>query len=216
MSDQIVLVERTQRDKLGFIRVGAATVTLTGPDDRVFTAAEDPAGAGPAVYRFRGLQQTGALIPGGTYALRVVSPAGDTVMGETTVPSTAPAPSNLFVFTFNRQTDTLRLDWRRIPGAKSYQVSVFGEASTGERFHYSVFADTTIVLPGTARTFETNPVFPRNLRVRVVVAAVDDNYYTYFHAAVDPFAGAPPSRLTGALGVFGAAVPVIVRLYDVR
>ena len=33
---------------------------------------------------------------------------------------------------------------------------------------------------------------------------------------VDPFAGAPPSRLTGALGVFGAAVPVIIRLYDVR
>src|SRR5688500_484895 len=117
-SDQIVLVERTQPDANGFIGVGAATVTLAAPDGRVFTATQDPAGNEAAVYRFRELRQAGALIPGGTYVLSVASPAGDTVMGETTVPSTAPAPNPLFVGTFTKQTDTLRLDWPRIEGAR--------------------------------------------------------------------------------------------------
>ena len=73
-----------------------------------------------------------------------------------------------------------------------------------------------MTIAGTARTLDDDPVFASGFRAVVVVSAVDDNYYTYFRTTVDPFAGAPPSKLTGALGVFGSIAPVVIRQYDVR
>jgi hypothetical protein len=50
----------------------------------------------------------------------------------------------------------------------------------------------------------------------VTVSAVDVNYYDYYRAQSDPFAGAPPSHLTGAVGVFGAYVPMLGGQLQVR
>jgi hypothetical protein len=49
-----------------------------------------------------------------------------------------------------------------------------------------------------------------------MVSAVDANYHEYMRIQSDPFAGAPPSRLIGAEGVFGAMVPMLIKSYDVR
>jgi len=208
--DQVVLLERT----VGIAGIDGALVTISTLAGGTVQAAEGSPSV-PTIYRFRMSEVPGGLNPGDTYTLRVVTRNGDTVTGVTKVPNTITALPPSVIRSFNRQTDTLRLDWPRVNGAASYQVSVYSEVDR-ERFVYSVFADTTIMIPGTARTLENDPVFPRGVRIRVVVAAVEENYYTYFHASVDPFAGAPPSRLTGALGVFGAVVPVINRLYDVQ
>ena len=212
-NDQIVLLERT--NATGFPGIDSAIVTIHSAVGTVRATEDTLSFASATIYRFTRFQVPGVLNPGDTYGLRVETPDGDTVTGVTTVPNTIPIGSPTSVATINRLSDTLRLVWQRVPGAKSYQVSVFSQ-SNRVLFAYSTFADTSIAIPGTARTFESDPIFPEGARIRVVVAAVEDNYYTYFHAPVDPFAGAPPSRLTGALGVFGAVVPVINRLYDVQ
>jgi hypothetical protein len=212
--DQFLLLERTERDQNGFIGVYQAQVSLGSPNGNTTMGTPEPADAGPAVYRLRPT----LLLPRGTYLLRVTTPQGDVITGTTTVPDVAPVAGTTLMGQFRRATDTLRMEWRRVPGARSYQVSVSDgdRVDGGQSFHYLVFADTSISIPGTLRSIDNDPVFPLGKRVRVVVAAVDDNYYTYYHAQVDPFAGAPPSRLTGALGVFGSVVPIISRQYDVR
>lgn len=209
--NQFVLLEHSHGPPYGV----QALVTMTTPPGDV-VQGEDTEACCPPRHVFQNLR----LVPGGTYGLHVAILGGDTITGTTTIPFATPAASPSFVGLFNRQTDTLRLAWQRVAGAKSFHVSVYsqvvrdGETRTST---YSVFADTAVAIAGTARSFDSDIVFPVGARIRVVVAAVDDNYYTYFHAQADPFAGAPPSRLTGgALGVFGSVVPVIIRLYDVR
>jgi hypothetical protein len=172
------------------------------------------------------------LRPGGTYVLKVsaripglVGPNGEPVFqeasGTTTIPQ-AELPGDVVQFNaFYRSRDTLRLEWPRVPGAKSYQVAIRSEfTSHGATFAYEThtqFADTSVTIAGTARTLENNPVFRDGTSATVVVAAVDENYYEYYHPTVDPFAGAPPSRLTGALGFFGSVAPLLFRRYrDVR
>jgi hypothetical protein len=217
---QQTLLERTVADVDGSIGIHQAQVLLFTPQGGVHAFGEDirAGGSGPALYALQVSQN--ALIPGATYGLRIVTRGGDTVTGTTTIPNARPAPQGpIFSSRFNRATDTLRMTWNRVPGARSYQVNVFSSQRIGEethRFTYSVFTDTTFAIPGTLRTIENNEVFPQDADVLVVVSAVDDNYYTYYHAQVDPFAGAPPSGLKGGLGVFGSVVPLIIRAYQVR
>ena len=72
-----------------------------------------------------------------------------------------------------------------------------------------MFTDTAVVLPGTLESFGGGDFFPSGFTVDLVALAVDDNYFTYYKTASDPFAGAPPTRLTGgAVGLFGAIVPL--------
>jgi hypothetical protein len=61
-----------------------------------------------------------------------------------------------------------------------------------------------------------DPVFPRGRPVEVLVSAVDMNYYDYYRAQSDPFAGAAPSHLVGAIGVFGAVVPLLLTELQVQ
>jgi hypothetical protein len=42
------------------------------------------------------------------------------------------------------------------------------------------------------------------------------NYYDYYRAQSDPFAGAAPSHLVGAIGVFGAVVPLLLTELQVQ
>ena len=228
---QMVSVEWMDFSATGSNEVRGATVTITTPDGRVMRATEDvyvyfPGFRGTldsalrnGMYRVDLQKNAVALVPGATYRLDVQAPDGRRASGTTTMPRAPAAPSDKDLTTFSRLRDTLRLSWPRVPGAKSYQVAVRISSPLTPALTvslYTIFADTSVTIAGTARTLDDDPVFAPGGRADVVVTAVDDNYYTYFHPTVDPLAGAPPSRLTGALGVFGSITPVVVRRYDVR
>jgi hypothetical protein len=148
----------------------------------------------------------------GTYGLRILD-HGKVVTGTTTVP----CPTTLSIMPshgFSRGRDTLRLSWPRVPGAKAYYIAVQNRFTSnpideGFSYFYSTFADTSIVWPGNMRTLDDEPMFMTGANTTIVVSAADDNFYTYYHAQVDPFAGAPPSRLEGGIGVFGSLVPIL-------
>ena len=228
---QMVSVEWMENGAPGPNDVTGATVSITTPDGITMRATEDvytprvrfdgkpDSALWNGMYRVD-LQKHGVvLLPGATYVLDVRAPDGTHATGTTTMPQLSNAPDDIGLSTFNRLRDTLRLSWRRVPGAKSYQVVVRSYRTQNPGFTeslYSIFADTSATIAGTARTFDDEAIFGFGLRADVVVSAVDDNYYTYFHATFDPFASAPPSRLTGALGVFGSIAPVVIRRYDVR
>ena len=221
--EQRVVLERTLKDPILGYPIRNATVTVRTATGETFGAFEELPDTTnqqyleePAVYRFTGSL---SLLPGATYQLYIETPQGDTITGVTTIPIATPAFAPAFVARFGRESDTLRLAWPRVPGAAGYEVGIFVE-STGRvpfRKSYSVFTDTAVVIPGNAENLETgNVAFPLNTRITVVVAAVDENYHTYYQAAIGPFTGAPESRLEGAIGVFGSMVPILVRRYDVR
>lgn len=220
-SEQWVKVERISG---GFNQqqqhVPGADVTITTPDGRVVRGVE-AAQTGPnnirtIAYGFIGIGASTASPMRGTFTLNVRTPAGEEASGSATVP-VAPAFELPVAFPeLVRVRDTVRLVWPRVEGAASYEVDVRSSFfSSNQEFSttYTVFADTAITLAGTARTFDNGEVFRANTLATISVAAVETNYYTYYHPVVDPFAGAPPSRLTGAIGVFGAVVPLRLVTY---
>jgi hypothetical protein len=169
-----------------------------------------------AAYYYR-VAEHEPLQPGGTYDLRIDLPNRPRVTGRTTIPN-AVAGSPVELPTFLPDFDTLRLAWSRVAGARGYEVVFTSERSfPGGGFilsRSSIFADTSISLAGDARTLEGEDIFLAQNRTEVTVLAADDNYHTYYRANVDPFAGAPPSRLTGgAIGVFGSVVPIVRRRF---
>lgn len=160
------------------------------------------------------------LKPGGEYTLRIKTPTVEAT-ATTTVPryTALPLAGTEASAPFDRERDTLRLAWPAVPLARRYQVDVYSEGKTrgGLSDPYTIFTDTSVTIPGTIRTLDNEPVFRAGTNAWVVVSAIDDNYYTYYHPIVDPFAGAPQSRIQGAIGVFGVIVPVIRVVYtDVR
>lgn len=163
----------------------------------------------PGVYVFDTPGQP--LVAGGTYVLHVQAPSGDEVTGTTTIP-VAPRPVAIPARVFFRDRDTLRLSWPHVVGARSYEVLVEGDSPFPQ---YRVFTDTSIAIPGMALTIYGDMVFNVGL-VNVIVSAVDANYYEYYRAQSDPLAGAPPSKLTGAVGVFGSIAPIIYTGLNVR
>jgi len=190
--------------------VNDATIVVTGPDGGMFGSSNEPDGR----YRIH----TGFnLVPGGTYTLRVTLRTGEEVTGETSIPAATPAGVDTVTIPFRSDRDTLRLSWPRAPGAARYLVDIRRDLGSGglyPSFDYSFFADTSVELAGTARSFE-DPIFPSGNPIIVSVSAVDENYYEYYRSRTDPFIGAAPSRLVGAQGVFGSIVPIIVRRYQV-
>ena len=204
-----------------------ADVKLTLPDGRTLTARQDSLrdSTGKLVqtlpdYRIDLAAAGVGLVSGGKYGLRVATVAGDTVTGETTLPSASASPMPAAA-SFNRLADTLRLTWSAVAGARTFEVQVwsrdvFNYAGTFTYAHlnYAGFRDTSVTLAGSARYFDDD-VFrlgptPES-RTHVYVLAVDDNYYEYYRLLGDPFRGAAPSRVKGGLGVFGSVVPIIQR-----
>jgi hypothetical protein len=151
------------------------------------------------------------LRQGGTYTLHVRTTLGEEVSGTTTIPVDTQRVIALPRRVFLRAQDTLRLTWSRVPGARRYAVSI-GSRLTGE---HQIFTDTAIMVPGSTLDPAGDNIFPVGL-VEVLVSAVDVNYYDYYRAQSDPFAGAPPSHLTGAVGVFGSIAPILVAALQVR
>jgi len=192
--------------------VSGATVTITTPSGTVLLATEDPStGPGAVLGQYRiALDSYGiARLAAGTYTLSVTTRESEHVTGTTTLFADAPEPIQPAMQTAS-PTDTIRVRWPSVAGARSYEVRV----TSPKLDPYVVFGDSAIDIPTVARTLTNDPVFPSATTATLVVSAVDDNYYEYYRGAPDPFAGSPPSRLEGGLGVFGAIVPLrIVRVY---
>ena len=228
--DQSVVLERTRSGQPRthppvFVGGGeplpGAQVTLTTPDGAVLAAEEDTLHDGtPAqngFYRIKLDRYGVSLVPGGSYTLRVRVPSGEEVMGTTTIPrAVAATPSDSEMFDLR---DSLRLVWSPVEDAAAHEVrfhSQFAQSGCCYDVEYAVFAESTFSISGLAKTIWNDPVFLSHGVTVVTVAAVDANYYEYFRTVSDPFVGAPPSRLTGGVGVFGSLVPLSIRTLKVR
>jgi hypothetical protein len=202
----------------GGVPIRFATVRIRDDQGGVVFAVEDAAvrsdGRGAGVYRFRNPASPAPspnpdlpaleIRPGRTYDLMIVTPEGDTVTGETSVPLVQNVPPGGSTRAFNRDTDTLRLFWEPIPNTKRYLIRV--DSPWGPMYLFT--AELEARLPGTLRNvFQQNipSVFLPGFRSTVSLAAVDVNYFDYFRSANDPFTGTGLiTRLDGALGVFGS------------
>ena len=192
--------------------VSGATVTITTPSGTVLLATEDPStGPGAVLGQYRiALDIYGITrLAVGTYTLSVTTRESEQVTGTTTLFADASTPIQSPVQTAS-PTDTIHVRWPSVAGARSYEVRV----TSPNLDPYVVFGDSAIAIPATARTLTNDPVFPSTTSATLVVSAVDENYYEYYRGVSDPYAGSPPSRLDGGLGVFGAIVPLrILRVF---
>jgi len=218
---QLIVIQATTGALLAQKQVTGAVVTIATPSGRTLTAVErrdTTAVTGNVPFsRVTTIYDVDAgstgLIPGGTYRLRVVSPDGRTVTGQTTIPdavrSTAAPPAQ----TIDRDRDTVSLAWPRVAGARSYQVFVHSKDDS-----YSVFADTSVKLPGTVRVQTSGDhVFDRGVSYTVAVIAVDENYFDYYHRTSNfSTATGLVMHLEGGIGVFGSVVTIATRTIVVR
>ncbi len=198
----------------GGIPIAGAVVTITGPDGRAHTGAEQPrtgSTLGSGLYRV----QTGAIVPGGRYTLRIRTPGGIVVTGSTVVPSAKPVTPPAALLPFDRDRDTLRLAWPAVAGARSYGLFVDTPFAP-----FQLFADSTrFQLAGDLRNLfapSLQRVFIPGFRQAVTVYAVDTNYFDYYRSRNDPFTGSGLiNRLEGGVGLFGSIVIVQGRTVDV-
>ncbi len=218
LRDQYVIVQRTNGIISAQAPVTGAQVTITAPDGRELIADEvrDSAAIFAArsyqprvttVYRISLDKYGVALVPGGTYRLRVRIPADKAeIMGSTVMPAILPAPPNSPVpVVFTRSRDTLSLSWKEVAHAQGYVVTFSSPAETEV-----VFADSSLTLAGTARVFRIG-------MNSVVVSAVDVNYYDYFRRSSDVFSGSGLiNHLEGGTGVFGSISRLSTMTLDVR
>lgn len=203
----------------GAVPVSGARVVVASENGDSAVAIEDLAvrgdGKGAGMYRFwnaAGEPEPGdsavAIVPGRRYALRIETAAGETVRGETTVPTVQPATPTARFTPFERASDSVFVWWNPVPGAARYALRI--ESPRGP---FRVFVDSAeYLIAGTLRnTSATNlpPVFVPGFVQRVTVGAVDRNYLDWYRSSSDPYTGAGlVSHLEGALGVFGSHVMV--------
>jgi hypothetical protein len=218
---QIIVVQATTGAVAEQRQVTGAAVTIATPDGRTLTAVERRDSTSvpgrnpfPAVTTIYDVDLgAGGLIPGGAYQLRVVAPDGRTVTGRTTIPNAVPSTAAAPTQTIDRDRDTVSLQWSRVAGARSYQVRIWSTAGS-----YSLFADTSVVLPGTLQVLSNGEdVFERRLTHQLAVIAVDENYFDYYRRTSDFFTGAGiVMHLDGGIGVFGSVVTVATRTVVVK
>jgi len=211
---QHVVVVRRPEGGTGYDRpVSGATVSLVTPDGATLAATEVS-----TMSEFYYLAPTpnphydiatSSVIVGRPYRLRVVLPGGDVVEGETVAPAAMPATSAT-ERRLDRNVDTLRLSWPRVPGARAYEVRVSTKRdSLNADDEYVTYADTALTLAGSAMPHD-RPIFIPGFRYDLVVSAVDANYYAYYAFDSDQYTGTSlPTSLRGAVGVFGALVPIL-------
>jgi len=197
------------------IPIGGAQVVIYNERGDSAVASEDIlATRSTGVYRFQNATSAGVsslpLVPGARYFLKVTTPAGNVITGTTVIPV---AVSNLspLPLRFNRDTDTLRLQWTRALAAKSYLIRV-----NSPRGPYHIFTDSlSIRLPGSLRNFfvELLPsVFVPGFTQTLQLSAIDSNFYDYYRSANNPFTGTGLiNHLQGGSGLFGALVPLETR-----
>jgi hypothetical protein len=200
---QVVSVQRTTAGEPLANPVDSAVVTITGPDGAVMTATESTDAVLGRVYRISLAASHEQLAPGATYGLRVRLRTGEEITGTTTVPSAVPSAQPSPVVAFDETTDTLRLNWTAVAGARSYEIRVQSTAGV-----YVTYADTNAAaLPGNLRALEGKIVFTAGLDHQVIVSAVDAAYDRYYRTNSDEFTGTRvQGNLSGAEGLFGSIV----------
>lgn len=195
---------------------GSDTVGIAATETRVVRAGVER-GTGRYVVPRERL----AIEPGVRYRLLVRTGDAREVTGETRVPDAPPGwvpgqGSVAVPVTVDRATDTLRLDWSPVEGARTYAIRV--DTPNGPWF---LFSDSTrFRLAGTLRNFFVRGVpsvwYP-GFRQVASVAAVDRNFYDYNRSGNDPWGGSGLiSSVRGGIGLFGSVVPLVRREVTVR
>jgi len=210
----VVVVRRPEAGTRYDRPVSGATVSFVAPSGATLAATEvSTPSEYPDVAKMPSPHYdiaTSAVAVGQPYRLRVVLPTGEVVEGETVAPAAAPATSAT-ERRLDRSIDTLRLSWPRVPGARAYEVRVSAKRDplTWYGGGYVTYADTAVTLPGSARP-HGRPIFIEGSSYDLVVSAVDTNYYMYYGFDSDQYTGTSlPTSLRGAVGVFGALVPIV-------
>jgi len=224
---QLVLVERTLSGAItipdttfdpndpivtaGGVPVSGALVELIDSTGRSVRGVEDVTvrtdGRGAGVYRIAtGFSGIPAIRLGMRYQLHVHTLEGEDVTAFTRVPAPEVTSSGALTRTFNRDRDTVNVQWSPTPKARTYAVRI--ESPFGPFF---LFTDSTrFRLTGELRNLfagDLQRVFIPGFRQDVLVAAVDSNFYDYYRTNNDPFTGSGIiSRVNGGLGLFGALV----------
>jgi len=227
VTTQIVLVERTLTGAVtipdaaynpndpivtgGGVPVSGALVELIDSTGKTAQGVEDRTitvnGRGTGLYRIAlGGSGLSAVRLGMRYQLHVHTLQGEDVTAFTRVPAPEVTSSGALTRSFNRDQDTMIVQWTRAPKARTYAVRV--ESPFGPFF---LFTDSTrFRLTGDLRNVfagDLQRVFIPGFRQDVLVAAVDSNFYDYYRTNNDPFTGSGIiSRVNGGLGLFGSLV----------
>jgi hypothetical protein len=201
------------------IPITGAEVSISGPDGSLvgreirYTGKPTSYGAGRYVIQ-AGVGKT-RIRPGARYTLLVRAPDGTVVTGTTIVPDVASYDACCQVVVFDRDRDTVRLDWRAVAGARTYGLRV--ESPFGP---FLLFSDTThLMLSGNLRNlFASNlqRLFIPGFQQQYTIFAADSNYYDYYRSRNDPFTGSGIiNRLQGGVGLLGSTVVLDARTLDV-
>jgi hypothetical protein len=222
--NQVVLVERTLSGaanlpdttfdsgdpivSAGGIPISGATVEIIDPRGIAVRGVEDrtvlPNGKGAGVYR---VPIAGAsLVMGARYQLHIHTAAGEDVTASTRIPNPEARSSGGLTQMFNRDHDTVTVQWNSVPTARAYALRI--ESPFGPFF---LFTDSThLRLTGDLRNLfagNLEHVFIPGFRQDALVAAVDSNFFDYYRTNNDPFTGAGIiSRVSGGIGLFGSIV----------
>ena len=188
------------------------TVGVRASETQVVRAGSGPGGTG----RYSVFRQQLVIMPGASYRLRVRTPDGRVVTGETRVPSAQAGwrPGDgrrTQTVALNRSRDTLQLTWPAVPDARTYAIRV--ETPNGPWF---LFSDSTrFSLSGRLRNFFSGglpAVWYPGFDQLASVAAVDRNFYDYNRSGNDPFGGTGLiSSVQGGLGLFGSTLNLLRR-----
>jgi hypothetical protein len=188
-----------------------AEIDITTPNGTVIRASENKTPSGESIgggtYR---VPLTGQALTPGAFHLRARTTAGEVLTSDMTVPF-FPQAVSIVSQTFDASSDTLRLAWDPVVGARAYQVMVEHVIRTWTMFTES----TSVRLPGTIRHTQAEGLpaaFLPGFDQQVSIVAVDTNYYDYYRSSNHSSTGRGlANRIDGGLGVFGAAAPVIRR-----
>jgi hypothetical protein len=140
------------------------------------------------------------------YQLHILTAQGEEVTAFTRVPFPEVASTGALSRTFNRDRDSIVVEWKSATFARAYALRV--ESPFGPFF---LFTDSLrFRMNGDLRNLFASDlprVFIPGFRQDVLIAAVDSNFFDYYRTNNDPFTGSGIiSRLNGALGMFGSMV----------
>jgi len=196
--------------------ISGADVRLFAGSDTVGVRARETLTIRGGTGRYTVPRTALGIRPGERYRLRIRTPNGREVTGETLVPGAPPewrpgSGATPVPVAFARDRDTLRLNWTASAGARTYAVRV--ETPFGP---WALFSDSLrFALAGSLRNFFAPglpSVFLPGFRQTLSVVAVDRNFFDYNRSGNDPFGGTGLiSSVRGGLGLFGSMVGLLRR-----